>query len=148
MKLKLIFLFITLCLATSAWAVDPVQDSIAYKLAWMHMRDIDPQSAFLKGKVDVPQAILSEFQWLIDSLKQRCLNPENAIADTIRETWLTLKYNGIDMSILDITRELSLSARNTNTFGEKKVNFRITSRYWLTQKLRDPRNQNKINQKK
>jgi len=39
------------------------------------------------------------------------------------------------MKILETARELSKAARNTYLFGPEKVNFRMTSNYWLASKL-------------
>jgi hypothetical protein len=117
------------------------EDTIAYKLATLNIKAENPENQLL-GKPRKPEAaMVSEFQWILDTLKNRCLNPETAIADTLVETWTTanqlLNPQGKSLSLLDTSRQLLAVTRNTKIFGTKKVNFRMTSRYWLQQKFGD-----------
>ena len=115
------------------------KDTIAYKLAILYTQAEHPENELL-GKPNKPQAAtVAEFQWLLDSLETRCLNPETAIADTIVENWTllnkVLNNQGKSLSLLETARELLTTARNTKLFGTAKVNFRMTSQYWLKNKL-------------
>ena len=117
------------------------KDSIAYKLAILQIRSDHQENEFL-GKTNTPApATIAEFQWILDTLKSRCLNPESAIADTIVESWTTankfMNQAGQSISLLETARELLAYTRNTKVLGTPKVNFRMTSRYWLKQKLGD-----------
>ena len=110
--------------------------SVAYKLAALYTESENPDQAFLKKPVKPMEAVVSEFQWILDSLKNRCLNPESAIADTIVETWNTLKKSEKPLTLLQTARELQNATKNTNLLGTKKVNFRMTSKSWLKNKLK------------
>ena len=63
-----------------------------------HTRIIDPESALLNQAVQPSRATITEFYWIMESLRNRCINPENAIADTILETWQMVRSKGYDLS--------------------------------------------------
>lgn len=112
------------------------KESIAYKLAILYTREGKPEDALLNKPAMPAAAVVSEFQWILDSLKIRCLNPETAIADTIVENWTAVNKNGgKPIGLLETARELATTTKNINLFGKGKVNFRMTSNYWLKQKL-------------
>ena len=107
---------------------------IAYKLAILHTRGdiLDVQQS---KPAQPSQAIIAEFELLLKDLRTRCTNPETTIADTMVETWQILKQNGRKTSLLDTARQLNAAARNTALFGYNKINFRMTSKVWLTATL-------------
>ena len=113
----------------------PKEETIAYKLAVMQLNEDNPENLLLKKTTVPPPALLTEFQWIMDSLTSRCLNPENAIADTIVENWKALNKAGKSMTLLQTAHELANVATNIQRSDNKKVNFRMTSRYWLKNKL-------------
>jgi len=132
-------MILTLCLSIASlgilqpqecWGAN-VKESIAYKLALFHIRTLNP----LDDITEPPQALISEFTWIMESLRARCINPETTLADTLIQTWQVLKSQGSKLSILDVSRELTVQAKNNILFGPGKVNFRMTSNYWLKQFL-------------
>lgn len=116
------------------WA-DRDEEGIAYKLALMHTRALAPEQYLIKKDLRPDRSTIAEFEWILQSLQSRCVNPEHALADTIVEIWKSINQAGAKMSILDVARELANNARNTSAFGASKVNFRATSKVWLTSKL-------------
>ena len=112
---------------------EEAQDKLEYKLAVLNAKAEDPQSALLNAAVEPNEAMVSEFHWILDGLKNRCLNPETTIADTMVQIWQTVKGRGARLSLLETARELSQTARNRVLFGDERVNFRMTSAYWLNQ---------------
>ncbi len=112
-----------------------ILDSIAYKLAAMHTTALEPSQALLKKSIKPPDATVSEFKWIIESLRSRCFNTEIAIADTIVQSWKTATSQGYSLTLLDTARQLLEMTHNTNLFGTAKVNFVATSKYWLTHNL-------------
>ncbi|MDP2654519.1 MAG: hypothetical protein Q8Q08_10900 [Candidatus Omnitrophota bacterium] len=112
------------------------ENSIAYKLAVLEARAQNPEKVLMRQRIKPADAAVMEFQWILDNMKSRCLNPESAIADTIVETWQVLTQKEQKISLLQTARELSSYAQNTRLFGTGKVNFRMTSRYWLQEKLK------------
>lgn len=118
------------------------KDTIAYKLAVLYTKNENPTNVLLNKSIAPAPTTVAEFEWIIDSFKNRCLNPENAIADTIMESWSNankfLNTKGESISLLQTARELLVITKNTKLFGTEKVNLRMTSRYWLEQKLGRP----------
>ena len=125
--------FVMVLLVFSFAYAQEVEDTIAYKLSVIHTKAIDPESALLNQSVQPSRATISEFYWIMESLRNRCINPENAIADTIVETWKMVRSQGYAVSLLEIARQLSQTARNHYLFGDEKVNFRMTTAYWVKQ---------------
>lgn len=132
---KILQLALVICLIFCVSPLNAQQDSLAYQMALLHSKNLNPEKVFLKKNIKPEQALVSEFQWILDSLETRCLNPERAIADTIVENWIIIKSNNIPFTLLEVARELSHAAKNTNAYGIEKVNFRMTSQYWLTNTL-------------
>ncbi len=104
-------------------------------MALMHYRAEHAQEALLKKDLEPPQSIISEFQWILDTLKHRSLNSDKEIADTIVFSWMKIKNQDRQWTLLKTARALALNARNMALFGRQKVDFRITSQYWLAQEL-------------
>jgi len=121
-----------------AWSVNShaeLEDTFAYKMALMHYRSEHAEEALLKKSLEPPQAIISEFQWILDTVKHRSLNTETEIADAIVTAWMKIRVGNPQWTLLKTARALSLNARNVRLFGREKVDFQITSQYWLTQQL-------------
>ncbi len=135
-KYPILLLIIALCTLTCAVQLqaDEPKDIIPYKLALLHTRHESPEEALVNESLEPSHAILAEFQWIMASLRNRCLNPEGVIASTIVESWeIVRKWDVEEMSLLDITRALNKTAQNKSFFGYEKINFRMTTNYWLTQ---------------
>ncbi len=113
-------------------AQDAPQD-FSYKLAVIHMKAVDPENALLNPSLEPSESIVAEFHWIMETLQNNCINPQVALADTLIETWQKAKNIGYSGSLLEISRELSADARNYKLAGDEKVNFRMTSAYWLEQ---------------
>src|SRR3989338_5056247 len=139
------FIFITVALLffSSLGRAERLEESIPYKLAFLHTKALNPESVLLNKKLTPDSATLTEFQWLLQGLKNRCINPETAIADTIMETWQQIQKRKGRITLLELTRDLSQTAHNTTLFETAKVNFRMTTSYWLAKQY-----SNKIKDKK
>jgi len=118
------------CFTTALMAKDQEED-IAYQLAVLYTKQQNPEKVFLSEKIKPSKNIVAEFQWIMGGLKNRCLNPESVIAATIFGAWQRLKNRGEKISLLEVARKTSQVARNRNIFGVEKVNFRMTTNYWL-----------------
>lgn len=106
-------------------------NSLAYKLAILQERARSPESV-LMGKQSIPRdSEVQEFRWIMTALEGRCLNPPGAIADTIIEMWNVLQQRGLSLTILDVAHKLHSAADTAYKRENKKINFIITSRYWL-----------------
>ena len=85
------FLLLSIGLFVLLWTAQgygkDVEDTIVYKLALIHARNVDPEEALTSKKFEPGDAIVAEFKWIMGSLLNRCLNPKEAIANTIIEAW-------------------------------------------------------------
>jgi len=133
-KKILLFILALTSLACSTVAVADQEESFAYKLAVLYVKNQNPEKVLLEGDIEPAPSIIYEFQWILDSMKNRCINNEETIAATIVEIWHKAQVHK-DINILETARTLSLNAKNTVLFGTKKVNFRLTSHYWLVQQI-------------
>lgn len=133
LKRLLIFILI-LCWPVNADA--EIKGTFAYKMAMMHYRSQHAEEALLNQDLEPPQSIISEFQWIMDTVKHRSLNTETEIADTIVLSWMKIHNIDPEWTLLKTARALSQNARNIPLFGREKVDFRITSQYWLGQQTK------------
>jgi len=107
----------------------------AYHLAVLQMQEGNPAESFLGRQSWPPQAMVSEFQWILEGLQNRCLNPLDTISATIMETWRKLKQTKQEITLLDVSRDLYQVSRDTRLFGTDRINFRMISEFWLISQL-------------
>ena len=110
---------------------DP-KEALAYKLAALHVRSTSENTIILDSSLEPDSATVAEFQWLLDSLKNRCLNPETEIADTIISCWRLIRNRGYQLTLLEIARALVKNTRDAKLFGNAKVDFKKASGYWTS----------------
>ena len=110
---------------------DETTSSLAYKLAILQERARSPEAVLMKQPIIPRNAQVQEFQWILSALENRCLNPPNAIADTIVEVWNAVQQRGASLTLLDVAHKLQSFADNAYQREHKEVNFRMTSFYWL-----------------
>lgn len=113
------------------------EDTVAYKLASFYTRTLDSHAALTRS-VEPTSASVLEFEWVLGNLKNRCLNSEEDIADTIIQAWQLMQERGYDLSVLEIAHALATNAGDVSRFGPGKVDFRKTSGWWTSQ--RKPKN--------
>jgi len=123
--------FFCFLLANHPIRAGDIEDTIAYKLAILHTQSLQRKNFWLEKRLAPSPATITEFQWIMDGLKTRCVNPENTIADTIVESWLRLKEKGEPISVLGTARALYKVTRDTSLLGTGKVNLRMVANYWL-----------------
>ena len=125
-----------LLFTTSVLLAADVEDTIYYKLAFFHTKDLDPGCSFLKGPVEPDKATIAEFKWILGTLKNRCFESKNSIANTLMEAWhITKSWENQKISLLELARILTRVAGNRLLFGQSKVSFRATTNFWLSQNM-------------
>ena len=107
------------------------EETLAYKLALLYTRHLNPEEALVNPSLAPERATLAEFQWLLDSLKNRCLDSENTIANTTIQTWQYLRKRGHKLTLLDILRSLNKFSQDMPLFGSGKVSFRAVANRWI-----------------
>lgn len=107
------------------------KDSMAYNLATLQVRNANPESVMMHKKIEPPQSVISEFEWLLQSIQNHSTDDQPAIANSIIETWYITNKKGAKLSLLDIARALSQLIQNTNLFGKEKIPSQLVAKYWL-----------------
>jgi hypothetical protein len=107
------------------------ESSPSYQLAILNAKGENPELAMMDKKITPDESVIAEFEWILQSLHNRCLESDNAIVTTIVETWKVTRRGHLKLSLLDVSRELEKMAGNTSLFGTGKVQFGVTSKYWL-----------------
>lgn len=131
---KIIISFLSIAVVLSGafpvTAEEP-NNTIAYKLAVIHTRTVNPDQILLKNQ-EPPNSVISEFQWILDTIYQRSVNSMDDIATILVEAWQMVKKRGYrDATLLETAHTLSDFTRNNNLFGNGKVNFEKTTEYWI-----------------
>lgn len=109
-----------------------LEKSTAYQLALMHTQAMNPDKVILEGNVRPKDSTVAEFQWLLDSVKNRCINSEESIVYTAVSAWKLVKSRGYPMTLLETFRALTQNAQNKSLFGPNKIDFEKTSGYWTS----------------
>ena len=125
-----IFSFLTV--STAVFAGD-AQETYAYKLALLYTRQLNPTEALTNPSLNPERSTLTEFQWLLESLTNRCQGSEESITATLMQTWKYLKKSGQKPDLLEMTRTLNKFTQDKKIFGFGKINFRQAANRWLIQ---------------
>lgn len=133
-KLSILLVLLTLCLLaiTSLSPAEDIEDTIACKLAVINTRAVDPEAIFLGPELEPERAVVTEFQWILDSLKHRCTNSREEIASILMDAWELVKRRGYAMTLLETSRALSAHTRSKVLLGYRKVDFRATAGLWTS----------------
>ncbi len=133
LSMKRISVLYLLCFAVLSFPVEAgsSKESVAYRLAVLHARNMDPLKALTSGGVEPSPATLREFEWIMATLKDHCKNPEPVLGNIIVETWRGRQRNGSKQSLLDVARKLNWVVKNSGFYGKAKVNFEVVSSYVL-----------------
>jgi len=111
-------------------SAEDIEETIVYKLAIIHEHGVDPETIFLGDELDPKRAVVTEFQWILDSMEHRCTNSRKEIATIIIDAWKLVKIRKYDMTLLETARALSAHARNRVLFGHGEIDFRASSGLW------------------
>ena len=121
---------IVIFLTISAICAQEAEETVAYKLAFMHARDIHPDGMLASAEIIPDRATVSEFQWILETLRIRCINSEKDIATIIVGAWRLVKNRGYEKTLLEIARALTTHTNSPIKFGSRKVNFRMAAGLW------------------
>ena len=135
LHLSCCFLTLTILFASSIVGGEEPQQTIPYQLAAMHMRMIDPETALLDNNLEPSRAVLAEFEWIMGTLEIRCSEPNAVIADSIVKTWRRSQQEGLELTLLDVARQLASLANNFGLMDPEKINFRKLANYWVKEYL-------------
>lgn len=82
-------------------------ESYGYQLALIDARASDPKKVLLNKKISPSSAAVREFEWVLETLRSRCHNPQDAIVTSIVGSWRIVERRGYDVTLLEFSRQLS-----------------------------------------
>lgn len=108
-KLRVLFIPIfTLTLlvlpSLQATAADP---SYGYQLALLNERAQNPQKVLMQKKISPSSASVREFEWILETLRNRCYNSQNEIVSVLVNAWRAVQRRGYDITLLEMSRQIS-----------------------------------------
>ena len=124
-----------LCGTLSVCVAAADENSTGYHLALLQEQALNPEKMLLRQVIQPEDAMVREFDSIIETLRYRCNNPEALIVATLVETWRTVQRRGYDIKLLDLSRELgSFTHIVFQRVKGQKIDFRPVSAQWLKDK--------------
>ncbi len=102
--IRLLLSFVLWAVTVSAFAGE---NSYGYQLALLNERAQNPQKVLMQKKITPTSASIREFEWILETLRNRCPNPQNVIITTLVESWRIVQRRGYTVSLLQFCRQIS-----------------------------------------
>lgn len=103
-RLLLVLGFLLLAVTVNAFADD---NSYGYQLALLNERAQNPEKVLMQKKITPTSASIREFEWILETLRNRCPNPQNVIITTLVESWRLVQRRGYNVTLLQFSRQIS-----------------------------------------
>ncbi len=103
-RLLLVLGFLLLGVTANAFADD---NSYGYQLALLNERAQNPEKVLMQKKITPTSASIREFEWILETLRNRCPNPQNVIITTLVESWRLVQRRGYNVTLLQFSRQIS-----------------------------------------
>lgn len=103
-RLLLVLGFLFLAVTVNAFADD---NSYGYQLALLNERAQNPEKVLMQKKITPTSASIREFEWILETLRNRCPNPQNVIITTLVESWRLVQRRGYNVTLLQFSRQIS-----------------------------------------
>jgi len=84
-----------------------ISDSYGYQLALMDARASNPQNVLLNKKITPSNASVREFEWVLETLRNRCRNSPDTVVKTMVEMWRVTQRRGYSVTLLEFGRQSS-----------------------------------------
>ncbi|MCC6759470.1 MAG: hypothetical protein IT395_07600 [Candidatus Omnitrophica bacterium] len=104
---KISGLFLTALLVLSYVFPADAAESYGYQMALIDARANNPKSVLLNKKISPSSAAIREFEWVLETLRSRCHNSQDAIVTTLVGSWRIVERRGYDVTLLEFSRQLS-----------------------------------------
>jgi len=132
-KFVLLTLFIAGPQALIAESTDTA--SIGYQLAVVEEQALNPENVLLRKEIQPSSAAIREFEWIMETLRTRCSNPQGDLAGILVGTWRSVERRGYDVTLLSYARELaSFSNIAFQSYRNQKVDFQKVALKWIKDK--------------
>ncbi len=100
-------LLFALLILTAPLKTSADEASLGYQLALMDERAQNPQKALTQKTLRPSNAAVREFEWILETLRARCRNPQKVIITTLVESWRMVQRRGYDVSLLTFSRQIT-----------------------------------------
>ncbi len=81
--------------------------SYGYQLALLDERSKNPQKVLMKKKLNPSDATVREFEWILETLRNRCRNPQSVIITTLVDSWRIVERRGYNVTLLEFSRRMT-----------------------------------------
>ncbi|MCB9757714.1 MAG: hypothetical protein H6753_04730 [Candidatus Omnitrophica bacterium] len=93
-----------LTIALTALADD---SSYGYQMAMLDERTQNPQDVLLKKTINPDNATVREFEWILETFRNRCPNPPKTVVTALVQSWRLVQRRGYDVTLLEFSREVA-----------------------------------------
>lgn len=100
-------LLFALLILTAPLKTSADEASLGYQLALMDERAQNPQKALTQKTLRPSNAAVREFEWILETLRARCRNPQKVIITTLVESWRMVQRRGYDVTLLVFSRQIA-----------------------------------------
>lgn len=87
-----------------AWAQEY---SNGYQMALIDATAQNPKSVLLNRKITPADSAVREFEWIIETLRNRCHSSNSQIIMTLVESWRTIQRGGHKVTLLEFSRKVA-----------------------------------------
>ncbi len=126
--LRIFYLFLMLITPQIAWADS---SSIGYQLALIDERAQNPQKVLTQKKINPSDAAVREFEWILETLRNRCPDSQTVIVTSLVEAWRATQKRGYKVTLLKFSRQiadfstLAFQSRRNQKFAFSKLVYKV-----------------------
>lgn len=81
--------------------------SYGYQMAMLDERTQNPQDVLLKKTIKPDNATIREFEWILETFRNRCPNPPKIVVSALVQSWRLVQRRGYDVTLLEFSREVA-----------------------------------------
>lgn len=97
--------FIVFFISSGDGPARAASESYGYQLALIDARAQNPQNVLLNKKITPTSANIREFEWILETLRNRCRNSPEATIRTLVEMWRITQRRGYNVTLLEFSRQ-------------------------------------------
>lgn len=127
----LVFVLV-LTVMTPAAPILADEDSVGYQLALIQERARYPEKQLTGQEIRLDNATVREFEWILETLANRCLNPPKDLPVILVTSWRITQRRGYKEELLEFCREVArYAAVASQEHRNQKVNLETITLKWL-----------------
>lgn len=94
-------------LLTASLTSYAIAESYGYQLALIDARASNPKKVLMNQKISPDSAAVREFEWILETLRNRSTASQDTVVKTLVETWRLVQRRGYNVTLLEFSRETS-----------------------------------------